>query len=280
MRNESNRTGSSETLNQRGIELANRGWLEEALREFGRAIDLDRSSPFPRINRASVYLEQGRSLDALEDLLAAVRLAPEDPTTHYHLGVLLSQCGSALALGELQTALNQDPEGLDILIQLACTYADRGEYREAEQMFKAALALEPDDPFANHEFGIFLMDHGQIHEAIKRLKLALVSLPKEAEIETDLAMAFIQAGFYDQAMTILTTVLKRQPDNLHAHYNLAAIHANRGEIDLALAQLHKAAAIDLKKVQNWLLDDSMFDGLRTHALFKEFLGNASRRDIE
>ncbi len=280
MRNESNRTGSSETLNQRGIELANRGWLEEALREFGRAIDLDRTSPFPRINRASVYLEQGRSLDALEDLLAAVRLAPEDPTTHYHLGVLLSQCGSALALGELQTALNQDPEGLDILIQLACTYADRGEYREAEQMFKAALALEPDDPFANHEFGIFLMDHGQIHEAIKRLKLALVSLPKEAEIETDLAMAFIQAGFYDQAVTILTTVLKHQPDNLHAHYNLAAIHASRGEIDLALAQLHKAAAIDLKKVQNWLLDDSMFDGLRTHALFKEFLGNASRRDIE
>jgi Putative Zn-dependent protease, contains TPR repeats len=279
MRNESNRTGNSDTLNQRGIELANRGWLEEALREFGRAIDLDRNSPFPRINRASVYLEQGRSLDALEDLLAAVRLAPEDPTTHYHLGVLLSQCGSALALGELQTALNQDPEGLDILIQLGCTYADRGEYREAEQMFKAALALEPDDPFANHEFGIFLMDHGHIHEAIARLKLALVSLPKDPEIEIDLAMAFIQAGFYDQAITILSSVIKRQPDNLHAYYNVAAIHANRGEVDLALQQLRKAGAIDLKKVQNWLLDDSMFDELRTHAHFKEFLGSVSPRDL-
>jgi tetratricopeptide (TPR) repeat protein len=280
MRNESNRTGSSETLNQRGIELANRGWLEEALREFGRAIDLDRTSPFPRINRASVYLEQGRSLEALEDLLAAVRLAPEDPTTHYHLGMLLSQCGSALALGELQTALNQDPEGLDTLIQLGCTYADRGEYREAEQMFKAALALEPDDPFANHEYGIFLMDHGHIHEAITRLKIALLNLPKDPEVETDLAMAYIQAGFYDQATTILASVLKRQPDNLHAFYNLAAIHANRGEIDVALQHLRKAASIDLKKVQNWLLDDSMFDGLKSRAEFKDFLSSVSRRDLE
>ena len=76
----------SDACNQRGIELADKGWLEEAINEFDRAIQLDTGSYFARINRASVFLEQGRKLEALEDLLAAVRLAPDESSTHYHLG--------------------------------------------------------------------------------------------------------------------------------------------------------------------------------------------------
>lgn len=265
-----NRFGA-DGFNQRGIELADRGWLEEAVKEFNRAIELDHHSPFPRINRASVYLEQGRLLDALSDLLEAVRLAPEEPATHYHLGVFLSRYGSNLAVSELHASLALDPEQVDALLQLGATYADRGESREAEESLRAALEVDQSDPAANRELGVLLMERGKIHDAIRHLRVACEQYPKDTEVQVDLGMAYIQAGFYEEAENTLTKVLSHDPENLHAHYNLAAIYTDRGKNDQAFSHLRRAYTVGPSRVHDWLSDDRMFDKLRSDPRFVELI---------
>lgn len=262
---------SSEAINQRGIELADRGWLDEALREFSRAIDLDQCAHFPRINRANVYVEQGRMLEALEDLLAAVRLAPGDPATHYHLGLFLSRYGTELGMRELQATLGLDPDNVDALLQLGAAHSDRGEFTEAEDALDAVLDLDPLDPQANREKGILRMDQGQVHEAIGHLRTAHEQNPHDTEITVDLGLAYLQAGFFEQGARHLQSVVELIPDHLYALYNLAAIHAQADQPDKALGLLHRAVELHGIRVGDWLRDDPMFDKLRQDQRFVDLI---------
>jgi tetratricopeptide (TPR) repeat protein len=271
MENGSQNRFGADGFNQRGIELADRGWLEEAIKEFNRAIELDHHSPLPRINRASVFLEQGRLCDALNDLLEAVRLAPEEPATHYHLGVFLSRYGSNLAISELHASLNLDPDQVDALLHLGTTYADRGENREAEESLRAALDVDCNDSAVNRELGVILMEQGKIHDAIRHLRVACEQYPEDVEILVDLGMAYIQAGFYEEAERTLTKVLDGDPQSLHAHYNLAAIYTDWDKNDRAIQHLERACTIGPVRVRDWLSDDRMFDKLRTDRRFVELL---------
>jgi Tfp pilus assembly protein PilF len=232
---------------------------------------LDHLSPFPRINRASVFLEQGRLFDALNDLLEAVRLAPEEAATRFHLGVFLSRYGSNLAVSELQTSLSLDPEQVDALLQLGATYADRGENKEAEESLRAALEVDHGDPAVHRELGVLLMEQGKIHDAIRHLRVACDQYASDMDIQVDLGMAYIQAGFYEEAERTLTKVLSCDPQNLHAHYNLAAIYTDWDRRDQAILHLHRACAVGPTRVRDWLSDDRMFDKLRSDRRFLEFI---------
>ena len=55
------RIAQSDFHNQRGIELADRGWLDESIKEFKKAIDLDPDSAHAHDNLATVYAEKGLS---------------------------------------------------------------------------------------------------------------------------------------------------------------------------------------------------------------------------
>jgi tetratricopeptide (TPR) repeat protein len=271
MKNESTTNKNSHTLNQRGIELANRGWLEEAIKDFNQAIALDSDSPFPLINRASVLVEQGKYLDGLSDLLKAVNLAPDEPSAHYHLGVFFSKFGSNLAIDELQTALNQDPEQIDALIQLGVTFSDRGESQSAQETLQAALEQDSQDPVANHEMGILMMDDGDPHQAIGYLKRAWIHLGFDPQIGSDLSLAYIQAGFYEKAEDIINQILKEDAKNIQSHYNLAAIAADRKNVEQCLLYLQNACSHNSKLVSEWIQDDKMFDKIRTNPKFEKFV---------
>jgi tetratricopeptide (TPR) repeat protein len=273
------RPGSSEIQNLRGIELADRGWLEEALKEFSRAIELDPSAAFPRINRASVYVEQGRLLEALEDLLAAVKLAPNDPAVRYHLGQFFSRNGSNLALAELQRVLELDPEHIDALIQLGLTRADRGEMSQAEELLRSAVALDPADPIANHELGALLLDQGRVHEAISHLRFASDQMPGDIEILLDLGAAYAQAGFFEQGKQRLLEVIQKDSQNLYAHYNLASICARQKEVDQSLAYLKTAWHQDCQLVQEWIETDPMFDDIKKETRFKELTSTPPTQEV-
>jgi len=57
----------SDEHNSRGIELADRGWLDEAVKEFKKAIELDPSSAHAHDNLATVYSEKKLYAQALEE---------------------------------------------------------------------------------------------------------------------------------------------------------------------------------------------------------------------
>lgn len=278
MKKGSRHKASSVSRNLRGLELANRGWLDEAVREFSRAIEADPSLPFPRINRANVYLQQGHFLYALRDLLAAVETSAGDAATHYHLGTCLARFGQEIAVRELQQARQLEPDNIDVLVQLAMIQAEQGDFAAAEQTLQEALDIDGDEPLVHREMGALKLDNGQFHQAIVHLKRALAAWPDDLDTMLDVAAAYIQAGFYQQAETQLKSALALEPRCLHALYNLAAIYADwktgSNRISLCRAHLEEAFRLQPQVVRQWLAGDQMFANVSKSDWFQALLSES------
>src|SRR6202521_5655425 len=150
----------SDEHNTRGIELADRGWRDEAIREFKKAIELDPDSAHAHDNLATVYSEKKLYTQALEEYLTALRLEPDSATAHYNLACFLATHSHEMAIDQYKEAIAQDPECPDAHLNLGMTYADLDQRDEAKAEFKAAMELEPGDALARHELAAMLMDEG------------------------------------------------------------------------------------------------------------------------
>jgi tetratricopeptide (TPR) repeat protein len=252
----------SDEHNARGIDLADHGMLDEAIREFSKAIELDPDSAHAHDNLATVYAEKKRYREALAEYLAAIRLEPDSPTAHYNLACFLATHGPEMAIEEYRETIDLDPEYPDAHLNLGLTHADLAQFDEAMQALERAVELNPADPFPRHEIAALLMEEGDYRGAIAQLKEVVRLDPKAFEAYLDLGICYAQKGFYEEAEKAYEKGRELNPDDLLLHYNTAALYALWKRTDQALDYLGRALRIDPAKVRSWLMADPMFDSLK------------------
>src|SRR5262249_8571698 len=93
---------------------------------------------------------------------------------------------------------------------LALAKMQKGQFDEAEQALRAALAARPDDLPAHFRLGVVLKGRGAV----------------------------------DDAMAEFETVAKADPQDVPTLYNLASLQARKGNLDDAIATYGKALALD------------------------------------
>lgn len=265
------RIGLSDQHNARGIELADRGWLDEAVKEFRKAIDLDPGSAHAHDNLATVFAEKKRYREALSEYLAALQLDPDAPSAHYNLANFLATHGLDMAVEEYRASLALDPEHPDTHLNLGLTLADQGKDDEAEQALRTAVELSPKDAYARHELAALLMDVGDHRAAITQLKEVVRLEPDGFESWLDLGICYAQKGFYAEAERAYTRARELRADDLLLHYNTAALYALWGRTEQALGHLERALASDGPRVRGWIQADRMFDSLEGLPAFEALL---------
>ena len=251
----------SDAHNSRGIELADRGWLDEAAKEFQKAIDLDPGSAHAHDNLATVWAEKKQWREALQEYLTAIRLEPDSATAHYNLACFLASHGAEMAIAEYQEAIGHDPEYPDAHLNLALTYADQDRLPDAVKELRRAIELAPKDPFPRHELAAIRMDEGDWRAAIGQLKEVVRLEPTNFEAWLDLGVCFAQKGFYAEAERAYEKARELRADDLLLDYDTAALYAQWGKREEALGALRRAVAADPAKVRGWLDSDPMFRSL-------------------
>jgi tetratricopeptide (TPR) repeat protein len=252
----------SDAHNSRGIELADRGWLDEAIKEFKKAIELDPGSAHAHDNLATVYSEKQLWREALQEYLTALRLEPDSATAHYNLACFLASHGADMAIAEYKEAIQQEPEYPDAHLNLALTYSDQERFDEATRALERAIELAPDDAFPRHELAAIRMDGGDYRAAIGQLKEVVRIEPQNFEAWLDLGICYAQKGFYAEAERAYDRARALQRDDLLLEYNTAALYALWGKPSDSLAALTRAVSADPGKVRGWLQADPMFDALK------------------
>jgi serine/threonine-protein kinase len=136
-------------------------WVEEALANCKRAVDLDDRIP-------AAYVTLGRIHD----------------TAGKH----------DLALQEFQHALTLDPKNTLALAGLAKAYENSGRLADAEATYQKAAALRPDFWDGYDNLGNFYKRHNRLPEAIVEYKHALELTPDNAQLYSNLAAAYLDSG--------------------------------------------------------------------------------------
>jgi tetratricopeptide (TPR) repeat protein len=132
-----------------------------------------------------------------------------------------------------------------IAVLSACAWKQTSYWRNSESLWTYTLAVTSGNETAHTNFGMFLLERGQIDDAISHLETALQILSRSGEahynlsralVHSDLGEAFVDKGSIEKAITHLQKAVALKPDYPDAHYNLGSALSQKGDIDQAIAE--------------------------------------------
>ncbi|HEX3064522.1 MAG TPA: tetratricopeptide repeat protein [Dongiaceae bacterium] len=132
----------------------------------------------------------------------------------------------------------------DSRIATALQHQQAGRLAEAERIYRAILAEQPQDGRAWHYLGMVAHLRGQHGEAAQSLERAMQLQPPDSELLAHRALVEHARGDVGRAIDLLDQALRIDPRNGEALTNLGIFAAARGDAPAALGALARAAALN------------------------------------
>jgi tetratricopeptide (TPR) repeat protein len=177
-------------------------------------------------NLGRVLASQGRALEAVPYLEAALRLAPGIEDTHENVGVgRVLQGRYAEAETEFRRALGLNPDFVPALTDLAkLEFFDLHNPAEAERYFRKALRQSPDFFPARYAYGQMLEQEGSLADAAGQYRLAVLAFPDDFDAQFNLGSVLLKLHRPGDAIGPLRAATRIQPGNRGAWINLRAAY--------------------------------------------------------
>ena len=218
----------------------------DAQAEYRKAISLD-----PKM--APAYLNLGLTLlpsepgAAVEPLEKAADLLPDQAQPKLFLGAALERSGKLpAAIEQYQAAEKLDAKNVEIRLSLGRALLTAGSAGDAEQQFRALLAMSPDaaDAAPAH-LGLAraLLAQKKPGDAAAEFGLYLVARPDDAAAQFERASLLVDLGKYDEALAGLDRAASAGPEGLRALKLRARIFFEQKRYADAVVPLRKAEAI-------------------------------------
>ncbi|MEP6707068.1 MAG: tetratricopeptide repeat protein, partial [Pyrinomonadaceae bacterium] len=262
--------------------------LDEAEANFKRALELSENAAAAQYGLGQAALSKRSYVDAARYLEKALSLAPEANRLHYALAMAyrglgkMDQAQSHLALSGTVGVRVSDPlvDGLQNLVKGARLYLIRGRaaleahrFSEATDLFRKAIAAQPDDitahfnlgaaltqtgdlsgaaaqfeetlrldpnhPNSHYNLGLVLGQANRHEEAIKHLRSAADAEPTDTQSRFLLGQELLKVRRFDEAETELSRVLQSDPENEDALLGLVTILLGKKQYEKALEALER-----------------------------------------
>jgi tetratricopeptide (TPR) repeat protein len=211
--------------------LARSGDYDGARTELERVLAVDPDSADAIALHGDVLMaigEQASAHNAHDDAESAYRRALADydrlaAVVPDHPAVLFSRARAYVelgdvdaAIGDLERALELDPDDADAHNRLGVLLEGRGSFAEALEHYERVVALAPDNPVGWRNRGDALRALGRADAAATSYRRAVELDPDEASTRIALAEFLGVSGDYDGARTELERVLAVDPDSADA----------------------------------------------------------------
>jgi len=199
----------------------------------------------PHNNLGNALIESGRTEEAIEHYLQALRINPYSSEVHNNLADALSKLGQfQKAIDHYHEALRIQPDYVDAYNDLGNALINIGQVSDAIRHFNQALRLNPKFVPAYNSLSLALIRMGKTDEAVVQLQKALKINPNYVDAHVNLGGVLIGMGKNDQAVAHLRKALQITSDISKAHMNLGIALANTGQIENAVAHLRQALQLD------------------------------------
>jgi tetratricopeptide (TPR) repeat protein len=234
------------------------GRLTDAADAFERAHQLMPRDSRPVLLEADCYLRLGDNKKVIQLLTPIEQQAPDDLAVTYMLGTALVRDGKAGegqiriekilkngdsaearlllgttklmvsdfagALGDLQRAVELNPDLPDIYPYYGAALMATGDQDGARKAFEKALEQDPNNFDANLRIGFLLRNDKEFDEALRYFRHALEIRPGDPGVGYQIASIELSQGQVEQARKDLESLVKSAPNFTEAHGSLATVY--------------------------------------------------------
>ncbi len=229
--------------------------LDEAVRRFQAVLERIPTATAVHYPLAMAYRRLGRLDDARRhlELRGTGRVRVSDPIVDRIRTLVRGERGLVLQGRELyeagqfreaadafRRAIAAAPASATAHVNLGLALVQLGDRSSAIEAFRAALAAAPEDVAAHASLGALLAETGRLAEAAEHLRAAFDRSPEAAATRTLLVRTLIRLGQTDNALTVLTRAASLDPDDEALTVDLAILLADRMRYREAIAGLQQA----------------------------------------
>jgi tetratricopeptide (TPR) repeat protein len=226
-----------------GLSLHRTGDLDGARAALDRAITLIPTAALFHFSRGSIEIGSDAAA-ARAGLQQAVVLNPNQREAYVSLVHLALGNGDIdEARRNLKLAERVDPDAADVRLAAGSVAQADGDAETALREFTAAVSQDPQNPYAQLSLGLAFLERGSHAFAEQALKNTLALQPDNAGVVHALVQCQLDQGDRDAALATLDDWLRDRPGD-PLLLRRAAVHAARGDSDLAMADFRSRLATD------------------------------------
>jgi tetratricopeptide (TPR) repeat protein len=217
----------------------------EAETLFKGLIDKDKTNLNAYFELYRVYLSQRKLPEAEGVLKSAIKDNPKN--TQLRLSLAQFYFGAnkrddlVALLKQMKSNLTEFP---DAYFQSGDFYSRVSQFDEAIKQYEEGIVKDPSrkNTYLKREIEVYVRE-GKTDVAFKQNEVILKDDPKDPEARALKATFLLDKGEINQAMTDLQSVVTAKPDNFVARFNLGRAHFARGEYEQARQEFDTAVTL-------------------------------------
>jgi Tfp pilus assembly protein PilF len=189
---------------------------------------------------------QNKKLDeAVAAAQKAIQLNPEDGeavSLYARLQVQRKQVASAISVWEQWSKAH--PGNAGVFAILGMLEESQGDKQKAEDYYKKALQIQPEQPVASNNLAYMMLENGgNADVALTLAQTGRRGMPNSPNSADTLAWAYYYKGTYGFARDLLEEAVKANPDSASMQYHLGMVYSKMR--DRTNAEIHLKKAISL-----------------------------------
>ncbi len=198
------------------------------------SVDADNSEALAQLAYVALHYDGNLSLAAryMQRALVGGVTNPNNLTVAEEILESLGRMDEAVAIDEY--IVSHDPLESSWYSQVGLTYQQAGMLDKSITSSRTALELDPEQPITHFTIGVSLLLQGDAQLALDEMQRE----PFELFRQFGLAMAYQSLGEHEKSNAVLAEIVANYETD--AAYNIAYVHAWRGEPDQAFEWLDKA----------------------------------------
>ena len=161
----------------------------------------------------------------------------------------------------LQQVIAKEPGMTGMYAKLGDNLLDLKEYEQAVPVLRKATESDPDSPLSHFRLAKALMGTGDFAAAVPELEFAVAKVPNFADAHVFLEMAYARTNRVPETIRECKIVLEFLPEHFASYLILGRFLEMSGDLDGAVMNLKKAAALQSKAPEPHLILADVYDHL-------------------
>jgi putative PEP-CTERM system TPR-repeat lipoprotein len=246
--------GDIDCLRFKGDLLRAEGKPEPALEAYRKILALRPNNAQAHIDVANIFIDAAKFKDARAEIQAARKASPATLAVLYAQALLdFRESKHAAAQESLQQILRTVPEHFPSLLLLGAVQAALGSNQQAEQNLRKFLAAYPRHLYASKLLASLNLRANNPDAALGLLRPLLIAHEGDVELLTLAGEANMRARNFSRAADYFEQASALQPNASMLHTALALSRLGTGENARAVAELERAASLDIKSSRTGVL---------------------------